>query len=322
VNKKVFVKDIVAPDAAVRDYFVVTGKQLSLTRTNKKYMTVTLRDRTGSIDGKVWDEEQAERLHNLFEKGDVVFVESRTSLFQGKPQLSVTGLRKVDEGLSAEERAAFYGSSVRPAEALTAEFHEVVAGIGNPYLRRLLESFAGRQDLFAKFTTYPASVNVHHVYIGGLIEHSLSVTGLGRAATQRIPGLNGDIVAAGGLLHDLGKIDEIEVRGGFTFSDRGRLLGHITLGVLLFEDLVRSVPGFPEELAKILTHIIVSHHGAEEWGSPRKPMCMEALTVHYLDNLDAKIAGVREHMDQNMEDERWTEYHRLYESRFYKVPEG
>jgi 3'-5' exoribonuclease len=322
VNKTVFVKDIVAPDMAVRDYFVVTGKHLSLTKTNKKYMTVTLRDKTGVIDGKVWDEDQAEKLHNLFDKGDVVFIDSRTSLFQGKPQLTVTGLRKIDEDLSTEERAAFYRSSVKPINELIAEFHQVVSAIGNFHLRELLTTLEGRADLFGKFSTYPASVNVHHVYIGGLIEHSLSVTAMARAVTERTPSVNADIVVAGSLLHDLGKVDEIEVRGGFAFSDRGRLLGHITLGVLLFEELARGIPGFPEELSKILTHIIISHHGAEEWGSPRKPMCMEALIVHYLDNLDAKVAGVREHMDQKMEDDRWTEYHRLYESRFYKLPEG
>jgi 3'-5' exoribonuclease len=131
-----------------------------------------------------------------------------------------------------------------------------------------------------------------------------------------------DIVMAGSLLHDIGKVDEMELRGGFKYSDKGRLLGHITLGIIRVEELIKQVSGFPENIGEILKHIIVSHHGMEEWGSPRRPMCIEALVVHYIDDLDAKVMGVREYMKDNMEDEKWTGYHRLYESRFYKLPEG
>ena len=131
-----------------------------------------------------------------------------------------------------------------------------------------------------------------------------------------------DITIAGCLLHDIGKIEEIDVRKGFKYTDRGRLLGHITLGIMLFEELISEVKDFPGHMADALSHIILSHHGVEEWGSPKKPMFTEALIVHYLDNLDAKVMGVREHMKDNMEDERWSEYHRLYESKFYRIPEG
>lgn len=131
-----------------------------------------------------------------------------------------------------------------------------------------------------------------------------------------------DIIVAGSLLHDIGKIEEIGFAGGgFGYTDRGRLLGHIALGIVMLEDLVASVDGFPVPLADVLKHIIVSHHGEAEWGSPKKPMCIEALVVHYLDNLDAKVMGVKEHMETAMEDERWSQFHKIYESRFYKIPE-
>jgi len=113
----------------------------------------------------------------------------------------------------------------------------------------------------------------------------------------------------------------MEFRGGFRYSDRGRLLGHITLGVMMLERLIRRIDRFPSYLQDVLSHIIISHHGLEEWGSPRRPMSLEALTIHYIDNLDAKIMGVKEHMRENMENDRWSGYHRLYESRFYKIPE-
>ena len=160
---------------------------------------------------------------------------------------------------------------------------------------------------------------MHHIYIGGLLEHSLSMARIARQAVQVVGG-NLDIILAGCLLHDIGKIEEIDVKRGFKYTDRGRLLGHIALGVTILDGLLREV-SVPAHIADALSHIIVSHHGVEEWGSPKKPMFIEALVVHYLDNLDAKVMGVKEHMKENMEDERWTEYHRLYESRFYKIPE-
>jgi 3'-5' exoribonuclease len=135
-------------------------------------------------------------------------------------------------------------------------------------------------------------------------------------------GANREIVIAGALLHDIGKIEEIEVRGGFRYSDRGRLLGHIALGVIKLKELIGELKDFPVLLEDLLTHIIVSHHGLEEWGSPKRPMFIEAMIVHYLDNLDARIEGVRAHFEEGMEDERWSTYHRIYESRFLRLKEG
>ena len=165
-------------------------------------------------------------------------------------------------------------------------------------------------------------MGVHHVSIGGLLEHSVTVAEIARNAASLIGG-DPDIVVAGSLLHDIGKVEEIAFDGGaFSYSDRGRLLGHITLGIMMLEDMARAVEGFPGHLADALKHIILSHHGEAEWGSPKKPMCIEALVVHYIDNLDAKVMGVKEHMNSSMEDERWTQFHKLYESRFYKIPKG
>jgi 3'-5' exoribonuclease len=141
---------------------------------------------------------------------------------------------------------------------------------------------------------------------------------MGREIVPIIGG-NRDLVLAGCLLHDIGKIEEIELKGGFKYSDRGRLLGHIVLGIDLLKGLVANIKTFPQNLYNALLHIIASHHGTEEWGSPRKPMFIEALIVHYLDNLDSKVMGVREYMREKMTDERWTEYHRVYESRFYML---
>lgn len=319
MNKHLFAKDIQRADEDVRDHFVVASKNISLTRENKKFLSVTLKDKSGTIEGRIWEESDVERFGGVFDKGDIVYVESRSSLFQGKAQLKIRNIRRVDSGFTIDDMAKFYRTSEKPIEELKNNFLSLIKSIANDDIRRLFSLFIARTELAERFYTYPASVGVHHMYIGGLLEHSLSVAHTAKYAAAGA-GADEDIIVAGSLLHDIGKIEELEFRGGFVYSDRGRLLGHISLGILILEELLNNLDGFPKEIADVLSHIIISHHGTEEWGSPRKPMCIEALIIHYIDNLDAKVMGVKEHMLDKMEDERWTEYHRLYESRFYKIP--
>ncbi len=309
-------RDITEEQREVNDLFVVTKKGTYTAKNNTKYMTVGLKDATGSIDGRIWD--RVDELDGLFDKGDIVSVRSKVKLYNNKLQLQVTDIKKVDADLPVSEMAHFYPAGDSQPGALKDEYDRIIKEIKNPHLGELLNTFSGSRPLLERFFSYPASTGVHHVYIGGLLEHSLSVAKMGMAAASLIGG-DRDIIIAGSILHDIGKIDELDISRGFKFTDRGRLLGHITLGVMLLEDLIRRVEGFPASLTDILTHIIVSHHGLEEWGSPKKPMFAEALVVHYLDNLDSKVMGVREHMKDNMADDRWTEYHRLYEAKFYKI---
>jgi 3'-5' exoribonuclease len=319
MRKQVYVTDIGKENVEVNDLFVVTKKGVFSTKNNTRYMSIALKDKTGVIEGKVWND--VDRLNSQFEKNDLVYVQSRSRLYQEKPQLAVTDIRRVEDRIALTDMEAFFPGPQSGMERLREEYFKLVAEIKDPYLCSFFEALHRRKDLLEKFFFFPASVGVHHMYMGGLLEHSLSVARMGKAAAETVGG-NMDIVVAGSLLHDIGKVEEITLQGGFRYTDRGRLLGHITLGVMLFDDVVKEAPEFPEETAQILRHIIISHHVVEEWGSPRKPMCVEALTVHYLDNLDAKVMGVREFMKENMEDDKWSQYHRLYESRFYKLSEG
>jgi 3'-5' exoribonuclease len=321
MKKHLLVKDISATDREVKDYFLVASKAMPLTKENEKYLAVVLRDRSGSIEGRVWTKTDVERLAGRFEKGDIVYVEAGTSLYQGKIQLKIREMRKDSGTLTPADLEGFYPGSERTATDLAEEYRERVGRFADPHLRAIFAALSARQSFVERFHFYPASVGVHHVYLGGLLEHSLTVARLADEACLAIGG-NREIVVAGSLLHDIGKVEEIELRDGFSYSDRGRLLGHITLGVMMLEDLVRQAGNVPALLSDMLSHIIVSHHGLEEWGSPRKPMSIEALIVHYIDNLDAKVMGVKEHMRENMADDLWTDYHRLYESRFFKLPEG
>ncbi|HOV90879.1 MAG TPA: HD domain-containing protein [Syntrophorhabdaceae bacterium] len=316
--KKVFVKDIIDEGRDINDYFIVRNKGIYSSRNNTKYMSLELKDRTGVIDAKVW--ENVEELSSLFDRNDIIKVRAKTRFYQNKPQLNVIDIQKLNEDIAISDIKEFFSEGERNTEDLKKAYFALIKEIDDPYLISLFELLNMEQDTIERFFFFPASISVHHMYIGGLLEHSLSVAYLGKKAVELMGG-NKDIIIAGSLLHDIGKIEELEFRGGFRYSDRGRLLGHITLGVMMLERFIRKIEGFPSYLQDILSHIIISHHGLEEWGSPKKPMSLEALTVHYIDNLDAKVMGVKEHMQENMEDDRWTGYHKLYESRFYKIPE-
>jgi 3'-5' exoribonuclease len=316
--KRLFVSDI-TKDVEVKDFFLVVKKGIYSSRNNTRYASVRLRDKTGSIEARIWD--RADELSAGFDRNDIVYVDAKARSYQEQLQLNVTDIRKEARALSAKEIGEFYPETGLGIEPLKEAFFRITGGIGDVHLTCLFDELKKREEVLDRFFLLPASVGVHHISIGGLLEHSVAVAEMGRHAVA-FTGGDPDIVTAGSLLHDIGKIDEITFKaGGFGYSDQGRLLGHITLGIMILDRLVSAIDGFPASLADVLKHIILSHHGAAEWGSPKKPMCTEALVVHYIDNLDAKVMGVKEHMDAGMEDERWSQFHRLYESRFYKIPE-
>ena len=316
MSKTTFVRDITGNQNEVNDLFVVTKKGTYTAKNNTRYMMVGLKDATGSIEGRIW--EHVDELEGLFGKGDIVSVRSKARLYQDRLQLHISDIRKVDADLTVSDLVHFYPAGDKARNVLEDEYAAIIKEVQNPHLKGLLEVFNSDGQLVNRFLSYPASTGVHHVYIGGLLDHSLSVAKMGMAAASLIGG-DRDIIITGCILHDIGKTQELDISRGFKFTDRGRLLGHITLGVMILEDIIRRTDGFPQELTDILTHIVVSHHGLEEWGSPKKPMFPEALIVHHLDNLDSKVMGVREHMKENMADERWSEYHRLYEAKYYKI---
>ena len=316
MRKQMYVADIKDEHLEINDFFLVVKKAIFSSKANTRYMSVGLRDKTGIIEGKVWD--RVEELSGLFEKNDLVRVKGKTRMYQQKPQLNITDIRKVEEEVELGGMTDFYPEHEGGTDHLRKEYGTLISEIRDPHLSKLFKVLEMRNEMMERYFLLPASVGVHHVYMGGLAEHSVSMAKMGKHAAAVLGG-NVDVITAGCLLHDIGKVEEIQLKGGFRYSDKGRLLGHIALGVVILESLIREAEGFPQDMADILSHIIVSHHGVEEWGSPKKPMCIEALVVHYLDNLDAKVMGVKEHLKNNMESERWSEYHRLYESYFYRL---
>jgi 3'-5' exoribonuclease len=302
----------------VTDYYLVKSKRAKTTRTNKTYLDLDLGDRTGQVNAKVWDAGAA--MADSFGRGDVVKIQATVDEYQGTRQLNITRIRPVQDGDAVVMSDLLKSSPYNPEE-LMAYVSARIEEIEDQNLHRLLAAFFDDADLHAAFMIAPAARNVHHAYMGGLLEHTVKVLKTALfAADELYPGVvDRDLLTAGAIFHDIGKVRELDLtpKGGYTTA--GYLLGHITLAADLIHQLADRLPEFPPELLLELEHIIVAHHGEKEFGSPAVPMTPEAMIIHMADNLDAKtqiaLAAIAE--DPNR-DEDFTEYHRTLARHFYK----
>ena len=299
----------------VESIFLVRDKILGMAKNGKPYLTLKLMDRSGEVEGRIWD--RVDEFAAQFERDDFIRVAGKASLYLGKMQLVVQDVTRLDDG--AVDLADFLPVATRPAAAMVADLKERVESLIDPHLRALLQAFLDDQAFLAAYSRAPAAKAMHHVYLGGLLEHSLAVASLADDICQRYPGLNRDLLVAGALLHDVGKISELRYARSFEYTDVGKLLGHIVIGVELIEEKLRTLPSFPMELAILLKHLLLSHHGQYEFGSPKRPKTLEAVILNFIDDLDSKINGVRTHLDKEPDSESaWTQYHRLYDRYFFK----
>lgn len=309
------------PSLKERDPFqgrlLIADRQLATTREGKPYLKLVLMNRTGSIEGILWENAESEFLRLL--PGDVADVTGTVVLFQQERRLRVQALSPVPrEEVRKEE---FLPASARDPAEMEAELHRTIRKVRNPFLRRLLESVFRDLEIWEAFRQAPAAKAMHHAYLGGLLEHTLSLARLVQLSVRNYPFLDGDLVLAGALLHDLGKAWELSPDMGFEYTDKGRLIGHILLGMEVLDRKIREIPDFPSDLGMHLKHIVASHHGELAHGSPKRPKTLEALFLHGLDNLDAKLWGVQQFMQREAKGaDRWTPYHRVHERYFY-VPE-
>lgn len=312
--KKQFASQIQERDW-VETVFLVRDKNVGMAKNGKPYLTLKLMDRSGELEGRVWD--RADEIAAQFERDDFILVAGKASVYMGKMQLIIQELTRLDEG--AVELADFLPVAARPGDEMVAELRERVASFTDPHLRALLEVFLADPAFLAAYSRAPAAKAMHHVYLGGLLEHSLAVATLADDICRRYPGLNRDLLVAGALLHDVGKISELRYARSFDYTDVGKLIGHIVIGVEIVEEKLRSLPGFPLEMAILLKHLLLSHHGQYEFGSPKRPKTLEAVILNFIDDLDSKINGVRTHLDKEADNEApWTQYHRLYDRYFFK----
>uniref|UniRef100_A0A831UDQ7 HD domain-containing protein n=1 Tax=Geobacter metallireducens TaxID=28232 RepID=A0A831UDQ7_GEOME len=311
---KVYVSSIRDRDQ-LESVFLVKDKIMAMAKNGKPYMTLKLMDKTGEIEGRVWD--NVDELSAIFDRDDFIAIRCKASVYLGKMQLVISELARVPD--DRVQLADFLPESDRPLAEMERELASLLASFTDPHLKALMDAFFGDPELMALYRIAPAAKGMHHVYLGGLLEHSLAVARLVDAIVPLYGGLNRDLLVAGALLHDVGKVREMTYQRSFDYTDEGKLLGHITIGVEMVQERIAAIPGFPAELAMLLKHMLLSHHGQYEYGSPKRPKTVEATILNYLDDLDSKINGIRTHIRKETENQsRWSSYHRLYDRYFYK----
>jgi len=287
-------------------YFLCTQKDVRQGRGGDLYISLSLQDKTGSVKGRVFND--AARLRDEFDNGEFVKVQGRTDLFNGRVQLLVEKIRRINpdqdkaQGFREEDCVL---CATRPVEDMWAELQELIQHVRDPHVHELLERITTQHA--DKLRIWPAAQTVHHAYRSGFLEHILSVA---RSALMlgASYGANQDLLTAGALLHDIGKLEELDYDRATSYSREGNLVGHVTLGTMMVHAAMVSIPGFPEILRTQIEHLILSHHGHKEFGAPVEPMTIEAMILSAADDLDAKINQVRQALAEEGEGE-FTAYH-------------
>jgi 3'-5' exoribonuclease len=283
---------------------VVRERELRPKRSGGVYLHLLLGDKTGEIQGRVWDD--AEEIARLFEAGDVVKVRGTLERYNGKSQLIVQRIRRCQE--EEFDESDFCPVSERHPDEMLAELHSNVERVRSEPLRSLLRRMLGNEDLVRALRVTPGAMRLHHAYRGGLLQHILSVISLASKLTEHYPRLGLDLLVAGAILHDIGKIEELTAARRLGYSTRGQLVGHVALGLEILERHVAGLEDFPLALKTLLQHLIVSHHGEVEKGALREPMLAEAVALHALDELDARLEQVWRLIDLAPAGEEWTAY--------------
>lgn len=296
----------------INEIYLCKSKQSALTKAGKPYDNVVLQDKTGTLDAKIW--EPGSVGIDEFDSMDYVAVMGDITSFQGNLQLNVKRVRKVEEG--EYDPKDYLPVSSRDIEEMYTELLGLIVSVKQPYLKKLLESFFVEDKDFAKrFKFHSAAKTVHHGFVGGLLEHTLSVAKNCDYFAGAYSILNRDLLVAAAIFHDIGKLEELSTFPENDYTDEGQLLGHIMIGAEMVGERMRAIPGFPRGLGNELKHCILAHHGELEYGSPKKPALAEALALSFADNVDAKMQSIREIFanvpENNME---WQGYNRLLES--------
>lgn len=307
------------------EVYLASGKQLRPNRNGDLYLQVELADRTGSVTARVWNAGDA--LYKSFADGDYVRVSGTAQLYQGAMQVIATRITRTDA--SEVDQTDFVAEPGVPVDQLLRRMQTLLRSQANPHLKALAECFLMDNAIMEKLCRAPAAVKHHHAYLGGLLDHIVSLMNVIDRVVDLYPQLDRDLMLTGAFLHDLGKIDELEYdRAALGYTDEGQLLGHLVMAVSMLDEKLREVEKLtgekvPEETVLRLKHMIVSHHGQYDFGSPKVPMTPEALALHYLDSLDAKLHSFDQLMaeDPNIESS-WTIYHASLGRKIFKGRQG
>ena len=277
------------PNQVITASFLVNAKEIRQKKSGELYLSLMLGDRTGEVDAKMWD--NVAEVIDSFDRDDFVKVKGLIQVFHNRPQLTIHKMRRMDD--SEIDYADYFPSSRRDPGEMWSELGGIVGQMSNAHLQGLLQAFLGDEEIAARYRRAPAAKQIHHAYLGGLLEHVLSLCGLARMTAQHYPNVDLDLLLAGVVLHDIGKIYELHYERGFSYSTDGQLLGHISIAMRMVADKLRGLPDFPPALRSLVEHMILSHHGHLEFGSPKLPQFPEALLLHYIDDMDSKMECMR-----------------------------
>lgn len=299
----------------ISDIYLCKTKQALKTKAGKSYYSLLLQDKTGTVDAKIWELNPG---IGHFEALDFIKIEGQVTTFQGSAQLNIRRVRKAQdiEYIPAD----YMPVSQYPIEDMYKELLNLAGKVKEPHLRALIEAFFVKDKPFIQsFKSHSAAKSVHHGFVGGLLEHTLSVMKMCDFYTMRYPLLNKDLLLTAALFHDIGKTQELSLFPENDYTDAGQLIGHIVIGVEMIHDKVRDIPGFPKVLENELKHCIVAHHGELEYGSPKKPALMEAMALNLADNTDAKMQTMTELLAEAPDTLEWMGFNRILDSNVRKT---
>ena len=309
MNKIITIQDI-QDNQKVEGTFLVKEMNRAETRAGKPYLTLKVGDKTGELTGRIWDD--ADRWEKECAAGQVVSLVGRSQSYKGNLQLIISSVAVVAQ--DQVDLSLFMPVTSGNIDEMAKELVALGKSVSDPYIKKLLTKFFNDSDFFESFKRAPAAKLMHHAYIGGLLEHTLHVCRLADNISTLYPSVDRSLLMAGAMLHDIGKVEELQVTSTFDYSDEGRLLGHMVIGVEMVQEKIKKIKGFPAELAVRIKHLILSHHGRHDFGAPTLPMLHEAFVLNFIDDLDAKINYMERLSAKVPEGEyQWSDYQRNME---------
>jgi 3'-5' exoribonuclease len=314
--KTPFVTDL-GTEQTITTFFLVHEKEIRNTRAGKSFLRLALGDRSGTIEAVMWD--QFEASAKDISRDDIVKVNARVEIYRNKPQLTLQQLRlaKPEE----VDLADFLPHTREDVGKLWSQLLEYANSISNPWLKKLVNGIVADPAIAARYKRAPAAKVMHHAYLGGLLEHVVGLCGLAKQVAAHYPELNADLLLTVAILHDVGKLEELCYDRAIGYTTQGQLLGHIVMEVETVSKAMDAIEGFPANLKTVVQHLLISHHGQYEFGSPKLPMIREALVFHYLDDMDSKMAAVRAALATDSGEEEWSSYSAALGRKFLKLDE-
>ena len=312
--KTSFVTDL-STEQSITSFFLVHEKEIRNTRAGKSYLRLELGDRSGAIEAVMWD--QFEAAAKDISRDDIVKVQARVEIYRNKPQLSLQNLRRAKP--EEVDLADFLPHTKEDVSKLWAQLLEYANSIANPWLKKLVNGIITDPAIAPRYKRAPAAKVMHHAFLGGLLEHVVGLCGLAKQIAAHYPELNADLLLTVAILHDVGKLDELCYDRAISYTTEGQLLGHIVMELETVSKAMDAIEGFPAHLKTVVQHLLISHHGQYEFGSPKLPMIREAMVFHYLDDMDSKMAAVRAALAADSGEEDWSTYSAALGRRFLKL---